>query len=85
MFSAIFKTVFQSTPECLEHARQAFRGIGTRRQPSPDRGRPGRIVAIAHHMVDMQLGHDIAECGDIELVGMETLGQQGREPSYNFV
>ena len=46
-------------------------GIGLGRMGAEHRRRPSGVVGVTCNMVDMELGHEIAEGGDIHLVGLE--------------
>lgn len=52
-----------------------LRRIGQRRVPAPDRRRPGSVAGKAHHMVYVQLRHDIAQGRDVELFALRVRHQ----------
>ena len=76
----MLEAIWQSRSQRFEHIGHAFRGVGARRRIPPYRRRPGGIAPIAHHMMNMELRHDIAKRRDVELVSMETFRQNDREP-----
>jgi DNA invertase Pin-like site-specific DNA recombinase len=58
----------QRPPRGFDRGRQSFDRIGGGGAVPPDRTGPGRIVRAAAHDMDVQLGRDIAQGPDVQLV-----------------
>ena len=66
-------------PGKIQDSGERLVAVGSRRHPAPHGCGPGGIIAVAHNMVHMQLRHHVAQCGDIELVGLKGPLERGPE------
>src|SRR3546814_4253141 len=68
----------QEFVERIDALDQVLGRVWSRRDPAPDRRRPGGIVFEACDHVHLQLRHQVAHRGDVELERHERIAQQAR-------
>src|SRR5882757_6381799 len=76
----IYSTQPDLAAKCADEILHFLGIMRQRRHHAPDRARPGDIAAAAGDDMNVKLRHQIAECGDIELVALGDVFQRARDP-----